>query len=531
MIKFVVWLVLTALSCCGGGSIPLSEYDTLESFYYATGANASDVGWDFTYPNTSSPCTWDGIDCICTGSVCNVNKITLNDFGLEGYIPDMQNLTYLSEIYMHDNHLRGTLDGISKLPLTVLSLYGNEIEGTLDPLRNMTSLSYISLAYNKIEGDLTALSDMTSLERLYQESNLLNCTLHGVSNLHNLTYLVITNNKYLHGTLTELRNLTNLMYIESSNNWISGDLSPISGPHSLWFVELSYNEISGSIEYLANLTNLRVLDLGLNYVSGSVLYLSELTNLEVLLIQNNYDVYGALGQLSSLSKLQCLILSGTYINGQMDDLMAFPLLMYVDFYGLLIFGSLSAITNIVSLVYCDFSFTYINGNLKDISDLKDLKGLFLSDDLIEGNIDAVNGMRNLISLDLSYTLITGALTNYLPAPTMEILVLQDNLLTGHVPASLFDLPNLRILNLAQNCLHAHSLSGICNSTALTNLIMDGLHSKSSCRKTLSFKLVDTIYEAETVVSDVPVCLYSLPHLKSVRLANNGITGSLPWMQH
>jgi Leucine-rich repeat (LRR) protein len=512
--------------------IPLSEYYTLEAFYDATLGETwnyhleNSVKWDFSDPSSADPCTWDGVYCTCSTG-CNVNKLSLVNFNLTGYIPDLQNLTHLDRIFMAHNALYGTLDCFSKLPLLYLSIHDNYFEGSLDPLSNLTSLYYLGLTDNFIEGDLKALRNLVSLEYVYLYTNLLSGSLNGVSGLRFIQYISISDNYYIYGNLSEVRNLTTLKSLEISNSHLTGDLSHLTELTALLSIELSGNYLVGPVEYVGKLTALTKLDLGFNSLSGYLVDLNGLTNLVALLLHQNHDIVGTLADISTLSKAKCLILYGTYITGETSDIAIFPALKYLDFYALSIYGSLYDIRHMVSLVYLDLSANYITGNLEDISNLKNMTKLYLSENFIEGNIDKVNGMSKLNNLDLSYnTHIIGSLESFQPSQDMEVLVLQHNSLTGDVPSSIYNLQKLRVLNLARNCLSA-SLTDVCNAKSLEYLILDGLHTQNGCRKVMPVKFYDTIYSTTASVTNVPTCLYSMPNLMSLHLASNGITGSLP----
>ncbi len=57
----------------------------------------------------------------------------------------------------------------------------------------------------------------------------------------------------------------------------------------------------------------------------------------------------------------------------------------------------------------------------------------------------------------------------------------DNAFSGSIPKEIFLLPNITILVLSKNCFHGNLPKAMCEAETLTNLILDGLSSSTSCK--------------------------------------------------
>jgi hypothetical protein len=87
--------VVADLSSCT--SLPESQYDALKDLYYSTNGllwclnSHTQQKWSFP-PNqmTSAPCTegWAGITCDCDVKTYQIIDLTMNEFCMQGSIPD-----------------------------------------------------------------------------------------------------------------------------------------------------------------------------------------------------------------------------------------------------------------------------------------------------------------------------------------------------------------------------------------------------------------------------------------------------------
>jgi hypothetical protein len=105
---------------------------------------------------------------------------------------------------------------------------------------------------------------------------------------------------------------------------------------------------------------------------------------------------------------------------------------------------------------------------------------------------------------------------------LSTVQLSGNQLTGTLPAAAFLLPNLTSFAAVSNCfdgpLPEHAT---CESLSLTALVLDGLHSASSCKRSASLS------HKAFRLGRLPPCLLSSPNLVTLHLSGSGLTGSIP----
>jgi hypothetical protein len=80
---------------------------------------------------------------------------------------------------------------------------------------------------------------------------------------------------------------------------------------------------------------------------------------------------------------------------------------------------------------------------------------------------------------------------------------------------LFKLPLLQTLVLSSNCISGTLPNSICTSPQLTRLILDGI--QTNCKHATSYSRHGSI----------PSCIFSMPHLQTLQLVGNGLTGTIP----
>lgn len=188
-------------------SIPLIEQQALYDLYINTNGdnwiwkNETTFGskWNFTeggyYPcGTNGIKPFQGISCICLNSsayyieyhdfpyyyydddslsdipnginiTCNINKIYLSGFNMEGFIPaSISNFKELTHLHLSYNNISSSLPTTigNLLQLKVLTLNNNLITSTLPyELENLKNLTVLILDFNNINGSLpSSLGDL-----------------------------------------------------------------------------------------------------------------------------------------------------------------------------------------------------------------------------------------------------------------------------------------------------------------------------------------------------------------------------------
>jgi len=265
--------------------IPKAQCDTLVALYDNTAGDnwTTNDGW----LKNNTPCTWHGI--ICNGDG-NVTNISLYSNQLSGTIPELSALTKLKYISLYGNQLTGSLPELSALTqLEVLTVGNNQLSGSMPDFSALTQLKALHLFENKLTGSISALSALTHLEGLRLEDNQLS------------------------GPIPDLTALTKLTDLRLSKNQLTGPIPDISGAENLQYLYLQYNNLSGTIpSWINTLTKLQRLYFNDNQLSGEIPELSNLTPLEYATFSSN-QLTGAIPSLNTLTKLTSLNISNNQL--------------------------------------------------------------------------------------------------------------------------------------------------------------------------------------------------------------------------
>ncbi|XP_052177424.1 probable LRR receptor-like serine/threonine-protein kinase At1g53430 [Diospyros lotus] len=273
------------------------------------------------------------VTCNCSSTLCHVTNIQLKRQNLTGTLPpEFVNLSYLQEIDLTLNYINGTIPKIfSKLPLTILSLLGNRISGSIpNEIGDIATLVELVLEDNQLGGPLPPnLGNLRSLERLVLSAN-------------NFT-----------GTIpATLGNLTNLKDFRIDGSSLSGKIPDLIG----------------------NWIKIRRLDMQGTSMDGPIpSTISQLTNVEELRISYLKGPDMQFPNLQQMKKLEYLILRNCLITG--------PIPNYI--------GELPALKTL------DLSFNKLTGRIPGTLDNLKLKHLLLTNNSLSEAIPnwTMNGQR------------------------------------------------------------------------------------------------------------------------------------------
>uniref|UniRef100_A0A2N9IL77 Leucine-rich repeat-containing N-terminal plant-type domain-containing protein n=1 Tax=Fagus sylvatica TaxID=28930 RepID=A0A2N9IL77_FAGSY len=115
------------------------------------------------------------VTCNCNGTFCSITNIVLKRLNLTGVLPaEFGNLPNLRELDLTFNYISGSIPtSFSQLPLVILSLSGNRLNGTIpNEIGEIGSLEKLVLEANELGGPLPeSLGNLTNLKRLVLNAN------------------------------------------------------------------------------------------------------------------------------------------------------------------------------------------------------------------------------------------------------------------------------------------------------------------------------------------------------------------------
>jgi Leucine-rich repeat (LRR) protein len=513
-------------------------------------------------------------------SVADLTELQILDLSwnnLRGTMPEsLAQLGHLRKLHLYENMLIGTIsDALGQLRLlTSLRLNNNLLSGRVpSSLGELTSLMNLTLNTNRLTGSIpSSLGNLTELRKLSLYENLLIGSIPGtiknlllledlalqinsltgaipaaLGNLLQLRTVLLFANQLSHSIPDSIGNLALLRELQLSNNHLTG-IIPRSLPQNLIGLYLDNNR---TIPYdLHNCAELSSLSLGNNKLSGTI---PEMPKLRYLSIQTNLFT-GSITALLSLTLVQ-LLCNNNHFTGTLptEQLQVLPFaeldLSYNALHGPISPSWLEAFASIAYLALDNNILTgIIPQNWSATADT--LKYLYLQENYLIGPVpESLGHMPLLQNLNLSSNSLTGTIpASFQQLSSLEVLMLQNNQLrgnitevfkpslqrnlstvqlsrnqlTGTLPAAAFMLPRLSSFAAVSNCFDGPlPEEATCSSLSLTALVLDGLHSASSCKRSASLS-----HEAFRL-GRLPPCLLSAPSLETLHLSGSGLTGSIP----
>eukprot|EP01032_Pedospumella_encystans_P008038 gene8038-9577_t len=459
-----------------------------------TFTSTNGVPWNFTA--TANPCTdqWQGLNCSFTApfTYYHISKLVLVRHNLEGTLPPtIGNFSRLHYMNMEDNKISGTLpQTLTKLSgLLVLNLAENHFEGAVPrSLQDLSHLQEFFLDNNKLSGQLpNVFVTLANLRTISLYGNRLSGAIpSSIGSLPELTFLYLDTNHFT-GTVPEaLCQVTHLVDLKLQNNYLHGPIPPCLGSlHSLNLLELSNNSLTGHIpESLGALSALTILYLQENELTGSIP-----DTLEGMTSMLNFNVYR--------NKL-----TGTLPSG------------------------MATFTKMTNAYVHD---NYLSGSLELISKWDAAVFLYLQDNLFTGSLPALTNLTKVTSIFLKNNKLSGTLEKVLdPVQNALVTTLQfsNNQFTGTLPEEIFQIAELSTFAAVSNCFIGSLPRSICSSTSLNTLILDGLHSATSCRNNILPGVANRYILEAKIEGGIPACMFAVPNINTLHLSGNGLTGTI-----
>jgi Leucine-rich repeat (LRR) protein len=201
----------------------------------------------------------------------------------------------LNDVHLDRNLLYGPLPSwLLKLSRTLqtLELWSNRFTGGLDILASLSALRYLGLPGNGLSGSINPLAQLT-----------------------NLSFLSVCCNQ---GPFSDLGGISKLTKLEILNVWggqLKGTLDAVKDLVNLQSLDLGANQLNGTIDAIKGLTRLKLLGLGSNRFTGSINAITSLTSLTTLRLEKNQYAGSIPPELVQLSSLSDISLSGNALTG------------------------------------------------------------------------------------------------------------------------------------------------------------------------------------------------------------------------
>eukprot|EP00562_Extubocellulus_spinifer_P013816 CAMPEP_0178558590 /NCGR_PEP_ID=MMETSP0697-20121206/10490_1 /TAXON_ID=265572 /ORGANISM="Extubocellulus spinifer, Strain CCMP396" /LENGTH=2669 /DNA_ID=CAMNT_0020191701 /DNA_START=259 /DNA_END=8268 /DNA_ORIENTATION=- len=545
-----------------------SQKEILTTFYSElNGANWNDNdGWDDV---GASVCDYSGINC--ASGTDSVEGIVLENNNLVGTVPtDIFKLPDLMEIKLKGNditfkydgiedagnlvrlHLSDTgltsIDGISKAQtLKYLHLTSNNLERIPDELYDLVNLEDLYLNYNGIQGTLsTRIGKLTNLKSLFLFHNKLSGEIPTqVGYLKNIETFALAEN-HMSGTIpTELTSLTKLSILALQRE--GGESAPgVGGPLEVKTAGEIGAGFSGSIPAFDKVPNLREVYLGANSLSGTIPrdFLSGIQDKSVTikmdLSQNNLvgTVPESLAAFDSLklylsdNKIKALPESlcdqSNWMGGEVAsngcDAIMCPPGTYNE-YG-------RQANDQTPCETCPYTYTAefygsiecIPSNTGDYSE-REILHLFYQSTGGSKWSKSTNWLKDGISICMWYG-ITCASEEGGSGETVTKIELSSNKLSGTVPPAIYQLPNLKSVDVGNNKV-GFEFRGIDMARVLDSLFLDrtkvtSLDGIGKASRLTTLHLQNNNFEGAPIPED----LYNLGNLESLYLSDSNLGGTL-----
>ncbi|KAL2517717.1 Protein kinase family protein with leucine-rich repeat domain [Abeliophyllum distichum] len=310
-----------------------------------------------------------------------------------------------------------------------------------------------------------------------------------ISDLKNLTALVLAYNLIRGNFPTGLFNCSKLQYLDLSQNYFVGTLpADIDRLRSLQYLDISANNFTGDVPpAIGNLTELRSLYMYSNLFNGTFpVEISNLVNLENLEMAYNAFLPAKIPpEFGNLTNIKYIWWTRANLIGEIP-------------------GSFA---NFSSLEHLDLASNDMYGEIPSgLFLLRNLSNVYLFKNRFSGPIPSQIESLNMIEIDLAMNNLNGTIPEDFGKWTkLELLNLFSNKLYGEIPQSIGLIPSLTNFRVFNN-----KLSGILPPEI-------GLHSKLE-----AFEVSDNQF-----TGNLPENLCSGGTLFGVVAFNNNLTGEIP----
>jgi Leucine-rich repeat (LRR) protein len=347
-----------------------------------------------------------------------------------------------------------------------------------------------------------------------------NCT----SSECRVTQLVLNSN-YLGGTLPQsLIQLTALTKLDLGNNYLESELPEIDVLTNLTHVDLSSNRFSGCFS-LNHLINLEYINYG----------------------YNSFQCQFADGNITALSKLRHLDVSGNYLFGTVPTLIASPQLEYLDLSANQLSGTIPTFDHLRNLTGLYLQNNRLTGTIPEFKGSLKLTQLFLNNNQLVGRCPEFSSLVNLrflslannqlvtlakfetltqlFYLDLRSNMMIGTIHAFSQLRGLEFLYLQNNSFTGTIPV-FSNLSNLTFLWLGMNQLQS-TLPSFASNTFLQQIDVSGNQLNGTVQNSFVNLFQLSYLDLSSNYFSGPLPLIFSDSIVELFLNNNTFSGPIP----
>ena len=477
-----------------------------------------------------------------SSSLPNLSVLSMSNCSLSGPLhSSFRKLQSLSVILLHNNSFSA-----APVPeffanfrnLTSLRLSSCELNGQFpEKIFEVPTLQTLDLSDNKqLSGTLQGFHSNGSLRSLVLSRTNFSGTLpDSIGNLKMLSRIDLSNCSFLGSIPSSMANLVQLFYLDMSSNSFTGPIPSLSMAKKLTQINISHNNLTGQINFThwKDLTNVVNLDLRFNSLNGSIpVSLFSLPSLQNLQLSNN-QFSGLLNESSnsSSSVLDTLDLSSNKLKGPIPmsvfelQGLKFLSLSSNNFDGSLQLNEIQQLTNLsnLDLSYNNLSIEY-NGTNSSSSSFPQMATLKLVSCKLKTFPDFLKNQSKLTILDLSINHIKQGIPNWIwELSNLRYLNLSYNYLEG----PLLNLSRLGTLDLRSNQLEG-KLPDLPQFATYLDFSMNNFNSAipASIGESLTFAYFFSV-SSNKFHGDIPQSLCKATHLQVLNLSNNTLNGTIP----
>ncbi|KAL3697590.1 hypothetical protein R1sor_011666 [Riccia sorocarpa] len=416
---------------------------------------------------------------------------------LTGPIPDLRNITGLTNLDLKENSLSGPiLNTTAFTNITRIVLYENILTGGIpEDLFKHRRLKILYLGNNPLGGSLPDMSELTSMTEFSLPNISINGTIpESIQNMTQATLINLYDNPELKGQIPNLSALVNLQYLDFHNCSLTGPLQDLKAAPNLVSLILPLNDLGGTIppSLFDNHPDLKYLELN-----------------------NNSKISGEIPDTGGLTMVENFFLNDCNLTGPVPPLQKNLNLRYVGLQNNHLTSCPTDLRNLTELIIFDVSNNSITGTLPEVYPGNKINFLTFRRNNFHGGIPMTwTNLTSVLEFKVEYNNLSGVLQPETGnVGSLKVLLLNNNRFSGPIPKDLGRLNKLEILDLSHNQFTGQVPEEL---AALPNLRKVLLHSNK----------LDAIPEALIELQNRGLNLTYDPGLQVIRKKASAVSGGI-----